>query len=320
MKRLLGLLGILLCGAVWGQVSPGFVSGQILTAAQLNATFAQAVAVTNGSVSNLTVTAGLTATGLITTTDLASQAANTLLANVTGTAASPSAVALPTGCNTSTSALQYTTGTFTCGTVAMAGTNSNITSLTGLTTPLGTWAGGLGVNNSTASGVPVFVSGTATVTATTGTGAPVLGTSPTLTTPVISGVVGGACATAGNIGECLQASASAVALTNSTPLTCTSLTLTAGDWLVEGNIAYNPTTTAFTLLDAGFNTTTNTLPSGANLAQLAFAGTSNFGQALIPPARLFLVTSSTPVYLVGEAGFSGGSATMTCSMFAVRFH
>lgn len=45
---------------------------------------------------------------------LAAQAANTVVANVTGSAASPTAFSMPT-CSTSTSALQYTSGTgFTC--------------------------------------------------------------------------------------------------------------------------------------------------------------------------------------------------------------
>lgn len=50
----------------------------------------------------------------VSAASLASQAANTVVANVTGSAASPTAFAMPT-CSTSTSALQWTSGTgFTC--------------------------------------------------------------------------------------------------------------------------------------------------------------------------------------------------------------
>lgn len=123
--------------------------------------------------------------GTVPLTGLSSIAANTVVANFTGSSAAPVAFAMPS-CSTSSSALQYTSGTgIACGTVAQAGANSNITSLTGLTTPLGTWAGGLGANNTSASGVPVFISGTATVTAVTGSGSPVLATSPTLVTPAL---------------------------------------------------------------------------------------------------------------------------------------
>jgi len=51
--------------------------------------------------------------------------------------------------------------------------------------------GGFGADNSAASGIPVFAAGTATVTATTGTGAPVRATSATLTTPSFSGGIAG---------------------------------------------------------------------------------------------------------------------------------
>ena len=135
------------------------------------------------TLANPTITGTLTATGLVTTANLATQAANTVLANATGSSASPSAFSMP-GCSSTSSALQWASGSgFACGTVAASGANSNITSITGLTTALSTSQGGLGANNGAASGVPVFSSGAATVTATTGTGSPVLATSPALVTP-----------------------------------------------------------------------------------------------------------------------------------------
>lgn len=62
-------------------------------------------------------------------------------------------------------------------------------------TAVATGYGGLGADNSAATGVPVFAAGTATVTAATGTGAPVLNDSPTfagtVTVPVLVAVNGG---------------------------------------------------------------------------------------------------------------------------------
>lgn len=69
-------------------------------------------------------------------------AANTVIANATSSSANPTAFAMPS-CSTSSSALEWTTNTgFTCGTVATSGANSNITSLSGLTTPLSVPQGG----------------------------------------------------------------------------------------------------------------------------------------------------------------------------------
>lgn len=321
MKRLLGLLGISLCSAAFGQITPGFLSGQILTAAQLNAAFAQAVNTVNGQVSGLTVTTGLTATGLVTPTDLASQAANTVLANVTGTAASPAVIALPTGCNTAASALQYTTGSFTCGTVANAGANSNITSLTGLTTPLGTWAGGLGINNSAATGVPVFSTGVATVTAVTGTGAPVLATNPTITTPIVTGVTNGSAAAAGQVGEIITATGTGVALTTGTPMNCATITLTAGDWNVWGNANFSPAgTTVQSSLLASVSTTSGTsaVPPYLGVLQLSFP--AGVGQSIAAPIQIVNVASSTPVYLVVQATFTTSTEAVTCHITARRAH
>jgi hypothetical protein len=122
---------------------------------------------------NLTVLG--TYTGTIGASNLASQAANTILANATGSSASPAAVAI-TGCNGAAQALQYTTsgGTsaFGCNSsIATSGANANITSLTGLTTPISVGQGGTGATTST------------------GSGAVVLGTSPTIATPTISSPV-----------------------------------------------------------------------------------------------------------------------------------
>ncbi|MEM5294243.1 hypothetical protein VSR82_07855 [Burkholderia sp. JPY481] len=96
---------------------------------------------------NLTVNGTFTATGKVGLPSLAAQAANTVVANVTGSSASPTAFAMPS-CSTSTSALQYTSGTgFACitgfaplaspnftGTVTIPGGTINNASV-GATTP-----------------------------------------------------------------------------------------------------------------------------------------------------------------------------------------
>lgn len=162
-----------------------------------------------------------------------------------------------------------------------------------------------------------------TLFSSTGTSsAPAFQTLATLGVASSAGVTNGSCASAGNVGECAFPSATSIALTNSTPANCTSVSLTAGDWMVAGNISFTPgTSTAFTLLFASLSTTSNTLDLGTgNYVQQAYAGTTNFGQAINAPLRFFTITSTTTIYLVGEAGFSAGSPTMSCKISAVRFH
>ncbi|MFD1557101.1 hypothetical protein ACFSHT_15980 [Paraburkholderia silviterrae] len=152
-----------------------FTPGVVLTAAQLNNQFALYVRLAGGTltgsltVPGLTVTGGLTATGLVTTADLAAQAANTVLANATSSSASPAAFTMPS-CSSSSSALQWTAGSgFTCGTVASAGANGNITSLTGLTTALSVAQGGMGATSQTAH-APLIGEGTGAVSSSPGAG------------------------------------------------------------------------------------------------------------------------------------------------------
>lgn len=66
----------------------------------------------------------------VAATSLASQAANTIVGNATGSTASPTAITV-TGCNGAAQALQWTNGTgFGCNSaIATSGANSNITSL-----------------------------------------------------------------------------------------------------------------------------------------------------------------------------------------------
>jgi hypothetical protein len=88
-------------------------SGTLLTTGSSTGTGA-AVLATSPTIASPTITGAFTATGLVTT-------ANTVLANATGSTASPTAFVVPS-CSTSNSALQWTSGSgITC--------NSNITSI-----------------------------------------------------------------------------------------------------------------------------------------------------------------------------------------------
>ncbi|KGC03165.1 pectate lyase superfamily protein [Burkholderia multivorans] len=61
------------------------------------------------TIANPFITGSLNATGLVTTSDLATQGANTILANVTASAASPTAIAMPS-CSGAANALGWSSG------------------------------------------------------------------------------------------------------------------------------------------------------------------------------------------------------------------
>jgi hypothetical protein len=261
---------------------------------------------------------------------LSAISANTLVGNATGSSATPTAVSV-TACNGAAQALQWTSGTgFGCNSgIATSGANSNITSLTGLTTPLATSAGGLGANNGSANGVPVFSSGAATVTAATGTGSPVLATSPSITTPVISGVTSGACAAAGKVGECVNSNVpqgSAISLTNNTAANVTSVPLTAGNWLCYGNVAFLPAGTTVTSQELGWISTTSaavpTAPGSGGEVGLTNLSSTAGGNANILPVGMQMVnvTTTTTVYLSAYASFTTSTNVAYGYINCIRWH
>ncbi|SAK53687.1 hypothetical protein AWB78_01350 [Caballeronia calidae] len=295
------------------------------------------VLATSPSISSPTITGSLTATGLVTTSDLATQAANTVLANVTGSTASPTAFSMPSCSGSTLSALQWTSGTgFTCATPSSTGSGSVVlaTSPT-LTTPnLGTPSA---VTLTNGSGLPISsgVSGLGTGVATalgsavTGSGGPVLATSPTITTPTITGVTSGSCASSGNVGQCVSSNipnGSAVSLSSGTASNVTSISLTAGNWIAAGNVCFSPagsTTSNYAL--AALNTVSapalpTTPNGGAEHNQSAAIVASNGSYCLPTGTALYTVSGSTTLYLVAFSNFSVSTMTAYGYIFAMRFN
>lgn len=233
------------------------------------------------TLNNATVSGTFTATGKIGLPSLAAQAANTVVGNATGSSATPTAITV-SGCNGAAQALQWTNGSgFGCNSsVATSGANANITSLTGLTTPLSVSQGGTGVTSSTGSTSVVLsaspaLTGTPTApTAATNTNTtqiattafvevefanpPAAGFGSTTRRPVLAttisatgsitpsttnGIVGTTLAdnaNAGSVGEVISNSATGVAQTSATLTNVTSVSLTAGDWDVSYTYAITP--------------------------------------------------------------------------------
>lgn len=167
------------------------------------------------TVENLVVNGTFTgATNAIALTSLAKQAANTVLANDTGSTANITAFAMPS-CSTSADALQWTSATgFTC--------NTNVASSA---SPLSQFAA---TTSAQLAGV---------INDETGSGSLVFGTSPTIGTPVI------------NTPAINNGTANGLVLGNTTPAAATVTTLTANSTVSGSGITtllspYTLTTTA----------------------------------------------------------------------------
>lgn len=165
------------------------------------------------------------------------------------------------------------------------------------------------------------------LTGSTGSGAFVGATSPSLVTPTLgaatatsitfSPTTGGIVGTTTNdnastsyVGEYVSSTVlvgSAVSLTNNTAANVTSISLTAGDWDVWGNVGFNPNgATTMSVLVAAINTTSATLPTspatgGYNQLSVSF----NTGGSNTLPAGMtrISISGTTTVYLIAYSSF-----------------
>lgn len=124
---------------------------------------------------NLTVNGTFTAVSKIGLGNLAVQGANTIVGNASASSGSPAAISI-SGCNGAAQALQWTSGSgFGCNSgIATAGANANITSLSGLSTPLSISQGGTGASTQAGAFSNILASSTVPV-ANGGTGRTGLG-------------------------------------------------------------------------------------------------------------------------------------------------
>lgn len=123
-------------------------------------------------------------------------------------------------------------------------------------------------------------------------------------------------ATAGNVGEYIEsilASGSATSLTTTVPKTITSISLTAGDWDVDGAVYFIPAaTTSVTRLTASSSLTTNTTDTTpGRLNQMPMAAVVSGGPALtaLLPIGRFSLSATTTVFLVADQAFTVSTLT-----------
>lgn len=120
-------------------------------------------------------------------------------------------------------------------------------------------------------------------------------------------------AMAGQIGEYISGTGTGVAMSNGTAANIATISLTAGDWEVVGNVTFTPAAlTHPAALGASCSSTSATFGAIATLIQTTFAvgGPASFSAGC--PVR-FSLAATTTIYLVGVAFFT--TAGMTAAGF-----
>jgi hypothetical protein len=130
-------------------------------------------------------------------------------------------------------------------------------------------------------------------------------------------------ASAGNVGEIIESeilAGSAVALTTNTPVDVTSISLTAGDWDVWGNVTTANNGTTITALVAAINTVSATQPTAPGKgARTSVSGISTSGNCAFPAGKMRLsLASTTTVYLIGQSTFTGGTSNSAYGYIGAR--
>lgn len=156
----------------------------------------------------------------------------------------------------------------------------------------------------------------------TGTGAAVFGTSPTIATPAITGVANAGNAAAGNVGEFMSVNnTTPVSLTTDVVANCATLSVTAGDWDVSGVVTFGPGAGSTTTKIIASVSTTSATTGGPGTAVVSLESVgSAASQLFTSPLVRVNVSTTTNVYLVGLATFSGGTQSCQGFMRARRMH
>jgi hypothetical protein len=196
------------------------------------------------------------------------------------------------------------------------GPNSDITSLTGLTTPLSIGQGGTGVGVVGAAGTIPVSDGLAFAWGSTING-------PLTVSGVgnfngaannIKGVVDGSSAAVGYVGEYVTVTGTAQALATNTAANTGSLTLQPGDWDVWGFVNFGITGTA-SVLAAVINTS---VALGTVYNSISASSGIFSSQQMQAVQQRISISVATPVYMVAYATFTPGPITGQGTLYARR--
>lgn len=124
---------------------------------------------------------------------------------------------------------------------------------------------------------------------------------------------------AGNVGEFITATGTAVSLTSGAATNVTSVSLTAGDWEVSGSLGVTPAAgTTMSAFVGGVSLTTATIPvfPGGVVLQTTFA-TGGQASFAAPPVRVSIAATTT-VFMVVQANFAVSTCTGSAILRARR--
>lgn len=184
-----------------------------------------------------------------------------------------------------------------------------LTNCTGL--PISTGVSGLAANIAAFLATPSSANLAAAVTNETGSGLLVFGTTPTLNQPNVVGTTTNDNAAAGSVGEFVSSTVlvgSAVPLTSTVTANVTSISLTAGDWDVWGNIATAvagaTTTSTFAGAISVVSATFPTIPNGGAAFVTSYASPAGQSNGLPVGRQRISIAATTTVYLVVSSTFA----------------
>jgi hypothetical protein len=244
--------------------------------------------------------------------------AGTITANLTGIATKASNLVSGVA-----GSVPYQTAVDATG-FTLVGTTGQVLTSTGTTAPAWTAQSSLAVGTATniasgAAGSLLYQTGSgATTTLGIGTARQLLAVNSGSTAPVwqtgIIGTITNDNAAVGYVGEFVNsvlAVGSAVSLTSGTSKSVTSISLTAGDWDVRGQVDYRAgATTSITILTQGISQTDNTLGGQDTYSKYVMAAViptaSNDIGVPVRPFRISL-SSQTTIYLVSNATFTSST-------------
>ena len=163
------------------------------------------------------------------------------------------------------------------------------------------------------------------VTATTPPTSGLVVSGSTILTGGIVGVSNASAPTAGNVGEEISSvipDASHISLSTGATTTITSISLTAGDWLVYGNVSLANSNGSITGEAYGWTTTTaltgGNLPDPSVSAIVSFSSGAAFNAGLVCPFLRVNVNTTTTVYLQARSTFIAGTTYATGGLYAMR--